>query len=69
MVRLFILYLPNQILIIYLELHKYGFIHTDIKPDNIVIVDDSVVSTTQMNMEGNWYTKVCSHPIIHPLFT
>lgn len=33
-----------------LVLHKYSIVHTDLKPDNIMIIDDAVKTVTQPNV-------------------
>ena len=41
------------------DLHSLGITHTDIKPDNIVLVEDAFVRITALNADGHFVTKVC----------
>jgi serine/threonine protein kinase len=40
------------------ELHKHGFIHVDIKPDNIVLVDDHMLQISAMRQDSTFCIRV-----------
>jgi len=42
-------------------IHQTGVIHTDLKPDNFVLVDDGVVTVREMDVHGVFQDRV-SHP-------
>jgi len=45
-------------------LHRIDIVHTDIKLDNIVLVDDKTVSIIDMNTAGQFIDRVSLFPLI-----
>lgn len=39
-------------------LHRLDIVHTDLKPENIVLVDDTIVTVRDIDGEGHCYDKV-----------
>lgn len=52
-------------------MHRAGVIHTDIKPDNIVLIDGSQVVVRELDSMGVFNDKVCRSVSLHimPLMT
>lgn len=43
------------------DLHRMAIIHTDLKPDNIIFVDDATVNVYDVDDDGLFFEKVALH--------
>lgn len=43
-------------------MHRAGIIHTDVKPDNIVLVSGDLVTVREVNKSGSFTDKVRHRP-------